>query len=495
MRVLRWILAALMLFFGAEVRAQTPDPANLTAIWTDATAAGYGVNIVHQGSILFVAWYTYGADGKPLWLLTAATRQADGRYTGQINTFDGQPFNLINNTQAWTATSVVGSASVSLAADGKLDFGYTLNNITQAKRLEKLAFVANPPTCGFTTGSRVGATNYTDVWWNAAESGWGLSMIHQGDSIFIAWYTYGSNNKPQWITGLASRQSNGSYTGTLSRAVSGTPFSQINGPATVFPLPTVGNFQLTFSNGENVSFNYTVDGITQTKALSRYVYVAPGTPVTVCTAPGTNPNPGALSACDPGLNAGDFRVALPDNGTGEVTERVIGSGTYQGQNVTIVENYNAQNVLQNRYFMQVTPTEILTLGNEAYQNGAIALTTSFNPPSKFIRVPAVGQSYTHNYVGTNSGSGLNYTATYSETIRRDPDESRTVPAGSFNGCKFKRTLNITTFGVATNIDMDLWQSPLVGNVRSVSRVPTPQVTTTTTIELQRARVNNINYPN
>ncbi len=493
MRSLRWILLSFMVIFGAQLRAQTPDPVNLTAIWTDAASPGYGVNVVHQGSILFVAWYTYGADGKPLWLLTAATRQSDGRYTGNINTFDGQPFNLINNAQAWTATSIVGTSAVSIGSDGKLDFSYTVNGISQAKRLERLAFAANPPTCGFTTGSRVSATNYTDVWWKANESGWGLSMIHQGDSIFIAWYTYGSNNKPQWITGLATRQSNGSYTGSLNRAVSGTPFNQINGPATVFPLPTIGNFSLTFSDGENVSFNYTVDGITQTKAMTRYVYVPAGTPVTLCTT--APPNPGALAACDPGLNAGDFRTALADNSSGETTERVIGPGTYQGQNVTIVENYNAQNVLLNRYFMQATPTEILTLGNEAYQNGAVVLTTSFNPPAKFIRVPAVGTTYTHNYVGTNSGSGLNYTATYSETIRRDPDESRTVPAGTFNGCKFKRTLNITTFGIGSNIEMDLWQSPLVGNVRSSSRVGTPQGTTTTNIELVRAKVNNINYPN
>ena len=493
MRRIFLILVATLALFSASLRAQTPDPVNLTAIWYEASAQGYGVNVVHQGSILFVAWYTYGADGKVLWLLTAATRQPNGTYTGQINTFNGQPFNQISNAQAWTATSVVGNASLSLGTDGKLDFGYTVNGITQAKRLERLAFVANPPACTFTTGSRIGATNYTDVWWKANESGWGLSMIHQGDSIFIAWYTYASDGKPQWITGLATRQANGSYSGSLNRPASGTPFNQIAGPATTFPLPTVGSFTMSFSDGENVAFNYTLDNITQSKALSRYVYVAAGTPVTVCAA--AAPNPSTLTSCDPGLTAGDFRTSLADNGSGAVTERVIGPGTFQGQSVIVVENSNAQNVLMNRYYMQVTPTEIRTLGNESFQNGQIAMTTVFSPPSRFTRFPAIGQSYSQNYVGTNSGPSINFTTQYQETVVREADEPEDVPAGSFSTCKFKRTINTTTLGVAANVDMDLWQSPLVGNVRSRSRVPTGQGTTTTQIDLLRARVLGINYGN
>jgi hypothetical protein len=488
------ILIAALGLFSASLRAQTPDPVNLTAIWYDTSAQGYGVNVVHQGSILFVAWYTYGADGKVLWLLSAATRQPDGHYTGQINTFNGQPFSQINAAQAWTATQVVGSTNLSLGTDGKLDFGYTLNGITQAKRLEKLSFVANPPTCGFTTASRATATNYTDVWWNSTESGWGLSMIHQGDSIFIAWYTYDGQGKPQWITGLASRLPAGVYAGMLNRPLSGTPFNQItSGAATTFPLPAVGSFRLSFSDGEHVSFEYTLDNISQTKALSRYVYVAPGTPVTLCTAAPTTPT--ALTACDPGLNAGDFRTSLSDaSGATEVTERVIGPGTFQGQSVIVVENYDAQNVMNNRYYMQVTPTEILTLGNDAFQNGQVVLSTVFNPPSHFTRFPAIGQSYTQNYVGTNTGSGLNYTVQYQETIQREADEPEDTPAGSFDTCKFKRNLTFTTFGVGSSIEMDLWQTPLIGNVRSKNRVAGPQGTTNVQIDLLRARINGISYP-
>ena len=29
------------------------------------------------------------------------------------------------------------------------------------------------------------ATEYTDLWWNPAESGWGLTITHQGNVLFL----------------------------------------------------------------------------------------------------------------------------------------------------------------------------------------------------------------------------------------------------------------------------------------------------------------------
>jgi hypothetical protein len=492
---LRALLTGGMLWWATCTQAQvTPDPVNLTALWYDQSQSGHGVNVVHQGSILFVAWYVYGSDGKVLWMVAAASRQADGRYIGAMNSFNGQPFNLISNAQANTQTNARGEVRLSLGTDGKLDFAYTIDNITQTRRLEKAVFVANPPVCTFTTASRAGAGNYTDVWWKESESGWGISIIHQGDLIFIAWYTYGSDGKPMWVTGLATRQANGSFSGELNRPASGVAFNLINGPATTFPVPTVGNFSLSFSNGETGTFNYTIDGISQSKAITRLVYVGADQPKTVCAVPGGG-TPGTLASCDPGLNTGDFRTTRFDNGNGDVTERVVGPGTFQGQNVIIMEQFDAQNVLTGRNYMQVTASEILTVATEGFQNGAVAITTVYNPPAKFRRTPAVNETYVHNYVGSSSGSGLNYTTQYQETITREADDPEDVPAGSFNACKFKRDIVTTTFGITQTVNMDLWMAPQVGTIRSRSRVPTPAGTTNVQGDLLRARVNGVNFPN
>ncbi|MCE7930417.1 MAG: hypothetical protein DYH17_03475 [Xanthomonadales bacterium PRO6] len=488
----RAVLAGAMLWWAGATQAQvTPDPVNLTALWYDQSQAGHGVNVVHQGSIVFIAWYVYGSDGKVLWLVAAATRQADGRYVGPLNSFTGVPFHQINNAQSNLQTNPRGEARLTLTADGKLDFGYTVDGIAQTRRLEKAAFIANPPTCTFTTASRAGASNYTDVWWRPSESGWGISIVHQGDLIFVAWYTYAGDGKPMWVTGLATRQANGSYSGELNRPVSGIPFNLIDGNATTFPVPVVGSFSLTFADGETGTFAYTLDGVAQSKDITRLVYTGPDVPKTLCShAAGGGGGSGALSACDPGLNVGDFRVNRPDNGGGDVTERVTGPATFQGQSVLVLEQFDAQNVLTGKSYMQVTPTEIRTLGTEGYQNGVLALTTVYNPPAKFIRAPAVGESYTHSYVGNTTGQ-LSYTTQYSETIRREADDPEDVPAGSFNACKFKRDIQTTTFGVSASVSMDLWTAPQVGTIRSRSR--TSASSGETRIDLLRARVNGVDY--
>ncbi|MGZ5650697.1 MAG: trypsin-like serine peptidase [Usitatibacter sp.] len=43
------------------------------------------------------------------------------------------------------------------------------------------------------------ALNYSDMWWNPDESGWGLSITQHSPTIFAAWYIYDSSGRPQWI--------------------------------------------------------------------------------------------------------------------------------------------------------------------------------------------------------------------------------------------------------------------------------------------------------
>lgn len=248
---------------------------NLTGLWSAPGEDGWGLSLSHQGEVLFPAWYTYDAAGRPIWfLVSGAARQADGSYLGDVYRFDGTPFSLINGAQANQPGVIVGTARFTLLDSGAMRFDYTVNGIAQSKTVTRLA-VGSIPSCQFTTGSRAAARNHTDTWWNPTESGWGIQFIESGNLLFLAWYTYAADGKPMWITGLLTRQPDGRFTGALNRATSGTPFSQITGPATNFPVPAVGNATLTFQDGERGSFSYTLDGVTQTKPIERFVYAGP----------------------------------------------------------------------------------------------------------------------------------------------------------------------------------------------------------------------------
>ena len=49
-------------------------------------------------------------------------------------------------------------------------------------------------TSGGTTGN-----NYTALWWNPSENGWGINFNHQGNILFGTLYTYDSSGQPLWL--------------------------------------------------------------------------------------------------------------------------------------------------------------------------------------------------------------------------------------------------------------------------------------------------------
>jgi hypothetical protein len=129
------------------------------------------------------------------------------------------------------------------------------------------------------------ATNYQDLWWKipaGSESGWGVNFTHQGNTIFATWFTYDIDGTPLWLVVTAQKSAPGVYTGQLFRTT-GPPFNAVPfNPASVVATP-VGTATLTFADGNNATFAYTVQlagmpsPVTQSKPVTREIFVAPGT--------------------------------------------------------------------------------------------------------------------------------------------------------------------------------------------------------------------------
>src|SRR6185369_4994994 len=130
------------------------------------------------------------------------------------------------------------------------------------------------------TDSRTGQSNYQDLWWNPAESGWGINITHQDNTLFATLFTYDSTGRDLWLVMSAgNRQTDGSYLGDLYRT-NGSPFDTM-------PFPPIGggdvtlagSMRLRFSDGNNGTLTYTYNGVTVTKAITRQVF---STPVSAC---------------------------------------------------------------------------------------------------------------------------------------------------------------------------------------------------------------------
>src|SRR6266496_799813 len=274
-----------------------PAGLNYQGLWwaSGGTEAFWGINFAHQGDQVFGTWYTYDTSGKAWWLsiLAGRTTPSSNEYTGDINVDVGPPF---DNFVGIGKPTRVGAGTLIFSDANTGTFHYDLNAgtggspvpVSQTKSIERYNLGTGPqPTCTFgATANLALATNYQDLWWatSGMESGWGVNFAHQGDSVFLTWYTYDSGGAPLWLSALTQRQgATNVYTGSLLRT-SGPRFDNYKASDVVMPIPKVGTATLTFANGNNATFNYTTNGngglpagVNQTKSIVRFPITAGGT--------------------------------------------------------------------------------------------------------------------------------------------------------------------------------------------------------------------------
>ena len=109
-------------------------------------------------------------------------------------------------------------------------FAYTVNGVTQTKTITRQVF-GPLPTCTFGIADRpdAGLQLPGPVVGGAGgvESGWGVNLTHQGDTIFATWFTYDLDGTPMWLVGRRRRRPRpGTYGGTLYRTT-GPPFNAV----------------------------------------------------------------------------------------------------------------------------------------------------------------------------------------------------------------------------------------------------------------------------
>jgi hypothetical protein len=296
MRRLSIMLFALL--FHAHPLAQMQP--SYQGLWWKSPAgseSGWGVNITHQGSILFATWFTYAADGSGMWLvmpnLMGVAEYDDSgygygygpmftgfRYSGDLYRTTGPAWDSASFDPTRVHVEPVGTASFRFSNADNGTFEYTLNGVSQSKTITRQEF-SRMPACelGGTPGAE---PNFQDLWWRSpagSESGWGLNIAHQGDIVFATWFTYGANGDGVWfVLPAGAKTGTRTYSGELYRTT-GPAFSASPWNGSQVDVKSVGSASLAFTDAENGTFTYTVEGRTFSKPITRQVY---STPRSVC---------------------------------------------------------------------------------------------------------------------------------------------------------------------------------------------------------------------
>lgn len=112
------------------------------------------------------------------------------------------------------------------------------------------------------------AANYSDLWWNPSESGWGVSFTQHASGIaFVAWYTYDTSGNPKWYVASSCRVVGSACSGTLYET-SGPPFGNAFDPARVVARE-VGSITFEFSSSSAGVMSYVLNGSPGSKQITR----------------------------------------------------------------------------------------------------------------------------------------------------------------------------------------------------------------------------------
>jgi len=250
---------------ASPVAANTPGA--LSGIWWNSDESGWGINFTQRGNIVFAAWYTYDSSGNPKWYVAPdcalPAAAAGGSCTESLYEVTGPTFFGTAFDPSAKQVSAVGSLQLSFTNANAGSMTYTVAGQTRT-----VAITRQP----FPSGTAAPPVDFTDLWWNPNESGWGGAITHQFNVMFLAWYVYDSAGKPVWYVApnCNVNASQDGCTGTLYRTTGpafGPTFDHMQ--VQVF---TAGTVSLTFSDANNATLSYTVNGVSASKVITRQLF-------------------------------------------------------------------------------------------------------------------------------------------------------------------------------------------------------------------------------
>ncbi|MDH5264190.1 MAG: CotH kinase family protein [Betaproteobacteria bacterium] len=282
MRTASRLLVGTVLAIFVSCAALAADPApppNYQGLWWNSPAeseSGWGINLAHQGDVIFATWFTYDAAGDGWWLAMTASRTAEGTYGGTLIETAGPAFSAMPFDPSKVIRYGMGTGTLAFRDPDNGTFSYAVGGVQQSKPITRLAFGTLPACTYAAQPDFVNATNYQDLWWAAGgtESGWGINLAHQGDSLFATWFTYDRDGTPLWLAATAPRVATNVYSGPLIRTT-GPAFGAVPFDPARVTRTAAGTATFSFSNGNAGTFAYTLDGVTRSKAIARFLFVPP----------------------------------------------------------------------------------------------------------------------------------------------------------------------------------------------------------------------------
>jgi N-acetylmuramoyl-L-alanine amidase len=225
--------------------------------------SGWGMSVTQHNGIIFVTIFTYDATGQPTWYVMSNCTLAGNTCNGKLySVTDGKP-----PITAWTP----GGLNVVEVGDGSLVFSSANNGVFNA-------LINNMPVRkvlvrqDVKSGAVPNIIDFTDLWWNANESGWGISLTHANSNVFATWFTYDATGKAIWYVAPACTL----LAATITTSCNSELYSVTGGSPLTAPwvagrtvVKREGSFNLQFTDASRAVMTYTIGSDTTSRVITR----------------------------------------------------------------------------------------------------------------------------------------------------------------------------------------------------------------------------------
>ncbi len=154
----------------------------LAGLWYNPERSGHGVDLQHAGDNLFIIWYTYNDDGTPTWYLAAG--EYSPNWQAPLSRFTWDASSRTTNGEE------VGTVNMNFSNATQSTFSWDINGRTGSESFQYFAFAGEPTI-----------QQHTSSYYDPNDSGWGISVITQGNTLVSIIFYYDEAGEPIWALG------------------------------------------------------------------------------------------------------------------------------------------------------------------------------------------------------------------------------------------------------------------------------------------------------
>ncbi len=177
------ILAVLLITASTQAASVADRSPFAQGLWWDPTKSGHGFQIFNASDQAMVVWYTYDNIGTPTW------------YTAQGNTASvGDTWPLLQHRWAngrKMDPTQVGTLRLNVRQPEAADVVWTIGTTQGTWSIQP-----------FIVSGVINEVDHSGLWFDPSNSGWGFSLLEQGNVMGGILYGYDVSGAPTWAAGF-----------------------------------------------------------------------------------------------------------------------------------------------------------------------------------------------------------------------------------------------------------------------------------------------------